>query len=367
MVPAFVRTKSVAVFLFMLFSGVFVSPLARGEGDAVKSGQTVEPTSQDPDADPTNFNIYIENDTQKLGGPGADSAYTSGVRFSYLYGQNKEPKWIGPVPWLKSIFDDHPYNFGMGLAQQIYTPEDLTRTTPAVNDRPYAAWLYLSPQLTISRAKSITTYELDLGVIGPYALGREAQNGIHRNIGVALAQGWDRQLGTEAGIELSIENKFSFFKLNSPVEHWKFFDILPYYGEAFGNIFVGANAGGLLRFGYNLPADYGPSRPSAADGDAFIKTDAVPQRSAEKHWSAYLFTGAKMDLALHNIFLDGNTFQSSPRVSRVPLVGEYEAGFFVQYRKVGLTWREVSRSPEFYENYKTHTFASLGLTYGQRF
>ena len=337
------------------------------EGDSLQSGQMPQPQAQDPDRDPTNFNLYIENDTRYLGGPGTDSAYTSGVRLSFLYAQNREPKWSRPFPWLRTLFDDHPYNFGMGLAQQIYTPEDLSRTDLITNDRPYAAWLYVSPILTVVREKSVVTIELDLGVVGPYALGREAQNGVHRAIGAAQAQGWDHQIGTEGGVELSIQNKFNFLKLDMPTKGWRYLDILPYYGEGIGNIYIGADTGAILRLGYNLPADYGPARPSAGNGDAFIKSEGISQNALQRHWSMYLFGGGKMDLVLRNIFLDGSTFQASQRVTKVPLVGEYEAGFFVQYKKVSLTWREVTRTPEFYENFKSHTFASLELSYGQRF
>ena len=354
------------LFSILLISFLLPATPAKAEGNPLQSGQMPSAT-QASDKDAINFNLYIENDTRYLGGPGTDSAYTSGVRLSFLYAQNKEPKWTHPFPWLRALFEDHPYNFGMGVAQQLYTPEDLSRTELISNDRPYAGWLYISPTLTVVHDKSVVVIELDLGVVGPYALGEKSQNGVHRYIGAQQAMGWDHQLGTEGGVELSIQNKYTFFKLDTSNEHWRYMDVLPYYGEGFGNIYIGADSGAILRMGYNLPADYGPARPSAGDGDPFIKSEGILQNSLKRHWSLYLFGGGKMDIVARNIFLDGNTFQNSPRVTKVPLVGEYEAGFFVQFKKISVTWREVTRTPEFYENFKSHTFASLELSYGQRF
>ena len=134
-----------------------------------------------------------------------------------------------------------------------------------------------------------------------------------------------------------------------------------------GNVYTGSDLGGIVRLGYNIPTDFGPARPSGANSDSLVPAPKTYVESQERNFSVYIFVGAKGSLVLHNIFLDGSTFQDSIRVTRVPLQAEYEGGFSVQYKEIGITWREVTRTAEFYERFKPHTFASVTLSFGQKF
>jgi lipid A 3-O-deacylase len=349
-----------------IFIGFF-SLAGFSSGPDVHSEQSARQKERTSDDSRFNFNIYVENDTTNIGGPGTDSNYTNGVRFSFLYAQNKEPKWARAFPWLRPYFRDHSFNFGVGLGQNIYTPEDLKRYDVVSNDRPYAGWLYLSPTLTVTHEKSIDSYELDFGMIGAESFGRDAQTGFHKLIGAKLPHGWDHQLGTELGVLFSYQHKFELLELATRESNWTYLDILPYMGYGLGNVYDGTNTGMITRIGYNIPEDFGPSRPSSFAGDSFIKTEGPAKGFLQRNFSAYAFGGMKGDIILHNIFLDGSSFQDSPRVTRIPLVGEYELGLALQIQKVGITWRTVTRSAEYFDNYKSHSFASIGLSFGQRF
>ena len=317
---------------------------------------------------PFNFNLYIENDTKKLGGPGSDDNYTNGVRLSFLYVENKEPRWVRPFHWLHRYLRDRSYNFGIGLGQQMYTPSDLTRSNPNPLDRPYAGWLYLSPLLNVVRERQADTFELDVGMVGPPALGFDAQSVVHRAISDTLPQGWGHQIGTEMGVLFSFQRKYEVWQdLTSSGTRW--FDVIPAFGWGVGNVYDGADVSALVRLGYRVPNDFGPVRPSGSNGDSVVPTEGLVPRTEDdrRSWGLYGFAGAKQSLVAHNIFLDGSTFQDGPRVRRVPLVEEFEAGFSLQLWEIALTWREVMRTPEFYDTFEKHTFASVGVTYGAKF
>src|SRR5690606_27259153 len=90
--------------------------------------------------------------------------------------------------------------WGLSLGQNIFTPADTLRRNPDPKDRPYAGWLFGSISLASYTATSYGAIELQMGIVGPGALGRETQNGVHRLMNIDRAYGWDHQLKDEFGI-----------------------------------------------------------------------------------------------------------------------------------------------------------------------
>lgn len=190
-------------------------------------------------------------------------------------------------------------------------------------------------------------------MVGPSALGEQVQNNVHDLIGKIRAQGWAHGLRDEPTLQLSYQKRLKVFRSES-------FDAIAYYGAGLGNVLVGLNSGGIVRYGYNLPDDFGPSRPSSSDGDSFVTP--VNKDSTSKK-SLYVFAGARANAVARSIFLDGNSFTGSHRVRRYPFNFDYEFGAGAQVIPFAVVWRFVTRSPEFEEHSKFVAFASLNLVY----
>src|SRR3546814_17784538 len=96
-------------------------------------------------------------------------------------------------------------------------------------------------------------------------------------------------------------------------------DVTPHLGAALGNVYTYGAGGLTLRFGEDLPDDYGPPRirPALPGSDYFRPTD-------DFGW--YFFAGAEGRIVARNIFLDGNTFKDSHSVDKRPLVADLQAG-----------------------------------------
>ena len=112
--------------------------------------------------------------------------------------------------------------------------------------------------------------------------------------------------------------------------------------------------------GINLPDDFGPSRPSASDGDSFV---SPINHALVKENGYYAFAGARGSAVARNIFLDGNTLQKSHRVHKKPFVFETEFGFGLLISPYSLVWRFVTHSVEFDEQTRLVSFASLNFVY----
>lgn len=306
--------------------------------------------------------FYLENDSRDIGGPGSDNAYTSGFKLSYISADDKIPSWATPVvnrsALMKESLKNSNSNFGISLAHQIYTPNDIRNPNLIPDDRPYAAWLYVGFSAHFKSEVSSHSAELNVGMIGPEAAGASVQNGYHRVIGKYNAEGWSHQLETEPTLQLSYQQRLRFFQLGNE-EGVKYFDVIPFFGGALGNVAVDVHAGGMIRFGHNLPQDFGATRPSSADGDNFV----TPITTSYMKPSLYVFAAGRSTLIGRNIFLDGNTFRSSHHVQKIPLIFETELGAAGIYNQWSVIWRFVTRSPEFRERSVVNSFASISLGY----
>lgn len=301
------------------------------------------------------FNFYFENDIFDQ----TDKGYTNGVKFSAIYQVNIEEYTYLTIPFIDDKANNHFVTFS--LAQEIYTPEDTNATEPIPDDQPYAGWLYVGMALHQADESQSDTLELQLGVVGPAALGEEIQNGIHEKTGSEIANGWDNQLHNELGILLAYEHRWRnvtdelFWGLNA--------DAIPFAGFALGNVHTYASTGATVRFGWNVPHDFGKSvvHPAQEAGlPAFNKGD----KRYHPKWAFYFLSAFDMYAVARNIFLDGNTFQESQSVDdRDYLLGEFTAGFGIDYGSFHFALMNTHNTKDFPLDSMGYSFGSVSLSY----
>jgi hypothetical protein len=312
------------------------------------SAAAQEPQKQ-KEAETGTLNLVVENDLVS----GQDGDYTSGVLLSWTSGVADTPSWaVATAKWLPLFSDEGKVRVTYGIGQNIYTPDDIRLEDPPANDRPYAGWLYGSFGLTSETDTRLDQLQLQLGVVGPAALGRQAQTWVHSIVGSNRPRGWDHQLHNEPGIVLFYQRSWRVFS----ADFWGLsFDATPHLGAAVGNVFTYANGGGTLRLGWNLPNDYGAPRiePGLSGSDFF-----EPQAD----FGFYFFTGVDGRAVARNIFLDGNTFRDSRSVDKNILVGDAQVGAALVFRAVRLAYSYVFRTPEFEGQNNADKFGSLSLS-----
>jgi lipid A 3-O-deacylase len=285
--------------------------------------------------------LYIENDTLS----GTDRYYTNGIKFGggvpadALIGLFKGP--TGAL--LQQISTSAaPVHFGLFLGQNMYTPRRIAIAAPQPFDRPWAAWLYLGgvaqrvEQLGAHGGR-LETVELDLGVVGPAALGKRIQTGWHDLIGVDEPRGWGNQIRNEPGILATYLQKQRF-----PIVE-RYVDVVPHFGASVGNVMTLARAGGILRFGMNLTG-FGPD--SIEPGGAMLQNTRRDDKArGGSEW--YVFAGGDMRAVGYNVFLDGPVLRDGPSVDRKPFVYDLTAGFSLRVQSVRFSLTHIRRSPEF--------------------
>ncbi len=311
------------------------------------------------------FSVLFEND---LFG-NTDENYTNGAKLSWVSPDVTDYVQSGNLPgWLRPVTDHMPFvhepglrrTVGLALGQKIFTPRATEQSALIEDDRPYAGWLYLGTTLNNKNERRLDSMELQLGVIGPAALGEQAQNGVHRLRDIDEARGWDNQLHNELGVAFIYEHKDRF-----PLGRERGWggDVITHYGGALGNVFTYANLGAEARWGWNPPTDFGTSliRPG---GEANAPVDSSDPRLGERpDFGVYGFGAVSGRWVLRDIFLDGNTFGHSHSVDKNPLVGDLILGIGLTWHRAKLTYAQVFRTEEFQDQPRNHNFGSLSVSW----
>lgn len=283
-----------------------------------------------------------------------DAYYTNGARAAWLDADFRPPALIEELAERLPFFDPaNPMVVQYSIGQNLYTPEDITIAAPQPNDRPWAGYLYGSIGITEGNRKVVNDMELSLGWVGPGALGEQTQKFVHQVVGARRPNGWANQLHDEPALNLSLQRRWpTFGELDvGPTR----VTLAPHVGIAAGNVYTHAATGLTLRWDSDKDAvlDNPVRVRPAPPGTGYFQTSQTPILS--------LFTGVEGRAVARNIFLDGNTFGSSPSVDKKALVADLQAGAMVTYKRFQLGYTAVYRSPEFYGQKNGQVFGAISL------
>ena len=303
-----------------------------------------------PGADPAaSWAFVFENDTFA----GQDRNYTFGYLFAWRSASHTPPSWMQGLSDRPSLlFPGESMRWGLAFGQKAWTPANTMLRNPDPTDRPYAAWLYGSIELVSYSQNAFGSLELQLGVVGPSALGEQVQNNVHDMLNIQRAMGWDYQLKDEPGVNLVATRQWRF---NRPTG-WDGISIgvVPSVAASLGNVSTYAAAGMMLRFGTELDADFGPPRVRpVSSGSVFYEPT--------ERWGWYVFAGVEGRAVLRDISLDGNTWRESRHVDRETVVGDANAGMALFTPWGRLTASYTVRSKEFTTQTEIAQFGSLSL------
>ena len=276
------------------------------------------------------LNVVWENDlfSQK------DHHYTNGLQALWMP-DVAPPAWLLRVARLLPAGEvRHGYAFG----QAMFTANDITQVEPPPGEPLYAGWLYGSAALSAWSGRRADQLTLTLGVVGPAALGEQAQKFVHKITGSEDPRGWDTQLENEPGLVITYQRSWRGEAVELPSGNR--FDFTPHAGGALGNVYTYANAGFTLRYGRRLPRDEGPLRVQPGLPGAGLY-------AAGDDFGWYLFAGVDGRAVARNLFLDGNTFEDSRSVDKNPLVADLQIGVAFTWRGARLSYAQVLRTREY--------------------
>lgn len=303
--------------------------------------------------DSGSYAIVWENDL--FGNKREDQNYSNGIRLSWLSPSESEPvtlAWLANILPMYNETQDVRYEHGLG--QSIFTPRDLARVIPEMDDRSYAGLLYASFGLVAQSDNRVLDQTLiTLGVVGPAAQAGEVQSAVHRGIGAQDPLGWDTQIPNQFAWELRHQRTHRLQLVSGDAGFGM--ELSPHYGLAVGSLNTFANIGAGFRAGWNLPNDFGPPRvsPSLPGSSYFEPTE-------DFGW--YVFGGIDGRYVARNLVLDERNALDN-KVDRETWVGDLQVGVAAYVGDVRVAYTHVWRSREFeQQESEFETFGAISLT-----
>lgn len=190
------------------------------------------------------------------------------------------------------------------LSHRIHTPAFTGTQAPQPFDRPYAAALGLGLAWVVAGERSRQTLELQLGSVGPGALGEPVQNAIHAMLGQPRVQGWAWQLRPQPLVQLGW-SRLTVHRLGVPGV-----DAVLRTGALIGTPQTQAELGAMLRFG---AGGVEPTWPGETIG-------------AREQDGWRVFAGVEGRAVARDTQIDGAAFGYASQVAREPFAGSAFVG-----------------------------------------
>lgn len=257
---------------------------------------------------------------------GTDRWYTSGVRIARVAGAAGEA-----VEW--------------GLLQEIYTPE-AKRDNPI--DRPNAARLLVTLAGHTRDAHGWRTLELDAGVTGPNALGRQAQDLIHRFV-PAPHEEWSQQRPNHVDVQAIYSQSLDLRMLDGAWHRVK-----ANYGVVAGNQVTYAHVGLELRIGR------GDAMKASSPMLRFVATPpTLPGEAHAPGWSCFFAINVRD--VMRNELLDRRRDSPLAPLVRERYVRRYATGVAWLHPYGTLTFAMAIETPEFAGQRRNQGFGTLAF------
>jgi hypothetical protein len=288
-----------------------------------------------PEREAKSLRVFLDNDFLNFRGAGTDRYYTNGVRIDYFFAKKRKPKF--PSSILINISKDNNNVYGWGLAQFMFTPQDITLPIIQYNDRPYGGALYAIHSLqSVDTAKKIKiTTELFLGVMGPISFAEESQTLVHQIIGSPKPEGWDNQVSNDIilNYNITIEKQLLY-----PSKSILLVGLVETYS---GTLYNAAGVGFMLRVGkFNKYF-------SGADKSL---------NSTKNKFQLYVFMKPIARVVIGNSLLEGGLINQATegqegytlnkdQIDRLTVL--YDVGLTFELPKFSVSFIQKMRTPEF--------------------
>lgn len=305
--------------------------------------------------------VWLENDLVVR----TDHHYTHGTRIAHVGGEmpaEDTPGALGRLAAWLPTWGNEPVAWrpAVSITQNIYTPEDISRSDLIANDRPYAGWLYATGSLLKRGASPGGTPMLDawsvhLGVVGPASLAEQSQNTVHRFRALPRAQGWDHQLRNEPDVGLRYARALRY---SAPVRGEVSGEFLPHVGVVAGSAQSFVSVGAQWRVGLRLPQDFG-----WRSIDDVIPASGGRATKAPPTWGFHAFVGIDARAYAHNVLIEGNLFHDSHSMPIQRVVGELKVGLVYSGRRWDVAYTHQVRTPEYHGQADVDSFGSLSVAF----
>ncbi len=218
-------------------------------------------------------------------------------------------------------------------------------------DRPFAGYLFGSTALQwLLKNENIFRSEIQVGILGPSALGEEAQKLYHDVFGFYELNGWQHQVKDEIALNLILNYDKLLYRSSSKKVDFS----LPVEARI-GNTFSGLKTGILFRTGSLNPFYHSASTQSNI-------TTYTPENVLEKEF--YFFLRPSLDLVIYDATISGGLFRKDKGdviYDTKPLVFSQEIGLSYSKKRWTANFSLLFKTREVKSSAKAHQYGIIDV------
>ena len=274
---------------------------------------------------------------------GQDRYYTNGL-FIYFRHATDQKK-------LGEKLEKLTYEISAG--QKMYNPISGYRPDPTTQDRPFAGYLYTGGNVNLYYKKeSVLKAGLEVGVIGPDALGKEAQQLLHDIVGFYTIDGWQYQIKNELAVNLSAQYTQLLHRSAKKDVDFSF--------EGYANVgttYSGAGAGVLFRAG-NINQLF-----NSASTNSIISNNSKTEKLVKKE--IFFYAKPQINYVAYDATIQGSMFNDDSPVTfdAKPLVFAQQLGVNYSTPRFTFDYSILFKSKELKSVAKAHQYGTIAMYY----
>lgn len=261
-----------------------------------------------------------------------DRYYTQGIMLDFIHPVIK----YSPVSYALIRLNKTALNYyGLHVEQDVFTPKSITYMGGTVyyGEQPFAATFFVShtlASLNPQKKLSLKT-QLDLGIIGPAAKGKEEQTAIHKATNNDRPLGWNNQVAQDV-----IINYGATFEKG--IINARYFEFISSASVRLGTLYTDAGIGLNARLGLFTPY--------------FNNLGLAKNTHGKNRFKAYVFGRLNGKAVGYNATLQGGVFNTNSVYTIPPghvtrLVGDAWYGIVLAYKRVSIEYTKAFVTPEF--------------------
>lgn len=274
---------------------------------------------------------------------GQDRYYTNGLFITFRHALNQQK--------LKGKLEKVTYEIEAG--QKMYNPISGDRPIAATHDRPFAGYLYAGGKVNLFYQNEVVLKTgIELGTVGPRALGKEAQELLHNIVGFYEIRGWEYQIENELAANLSAQGlKLLYRSAKKDVDFSLEANVLA------GTTFSGASAGIVFRAG-KINQLFNSAYTNAA-----ISNNEKTKKFVESEF--FFYAKPQLSAVFHDSTIEGSMFNNTSPVTfgAKPFVFSQQLGFNYSSRRFTFDFGLTFKSKEVKSTAKAHQFGSISMFY----
>lgn len=293
-----------------------------------------------------NYELGFKSDNDAYLATKQDRYYTNGI-FFYLRKALKNNTIKDSSNLLKKI-----WSFNAG--QKMFNARSGKIKSVINIDRPITAYLYGSTALQWHyKNESFLKTEIQVGIIGPAANGKEVQEFIHNTFGFYKIDGWQFQLNNAFGINLQTDYLSLLYRSKN-----KQTDFALPLKINIGNTFSGASAGLLFRTG-----NINPFYHSYAT-ESLVSASALSDKIKDQEF--YFYAKPSINLVLYDATIKGgmfNTHTNEVVYKPIPWVFSQEVGASYSKKRLSFNVSYIFNTREIKSTATSHKYGSISMFY----